>query len=296
MQARPPAPSRPSPLGRRRRAAPAPSSGSAAPVVPAAPPPPLPPLPALPLAPAAPVVPAAPLVPPPPFRRPRRHARRCPRHRSRAASAGRAGAAARARAAARTRRAARARAAVRATAARRSAVARAGIGNPRQAAPPSETRKAQSVPLLSCPLLQHMARFCSEKRRRRAGSRPRGDELHGDPQPGLERSPRTPARSTSAIRSCSLNDGADDNWQGEYAVLLANSGGPKLAGIVVNTSPPWPDIDANIAGWRGLVAAARASGLARHPRSDREHRARARSSRERPDRRHGPEPIGRARA
>ena len=57
------------------------------------------------------------------------------------------------------------------------------------------------------------------------------------------------------------NDGADDNWQGEYAILLANSGGPKLAGIIVNTSAPWPDIDANIAGWRGLVAAARAGGL-----------------------------------
>jgi hypothetical protein len=58
-----------------------------------------------------------------------------------------------------------------------------------------------------------------------------------------------------------VNDGADDNWQGEYAVLLANSTGPKLAGIVVNTSPNWQDIDANVAGWRGLVAAARASGL-----------------------------------
>jgi len=57
------------------------------------------------------------------------------------------------------------------------------------------------------------------------------------------------------------NDGAEDNWQGEYAVLLASSGGPKLAGIIINTSPPWPDLDANIAGWRGLVAAATASGL-----------------------------------
>jgi hypothetical protein len=57
------------------------------------------------------------------------------------------------------------------------------------------------------------------------------------------------------------NDGAYDNWQGEYAVLLANSGGPALAGIIVNTSGPWPDIDANIAGWRGLVAAAGGSGL-----------------------------------
>jgi hypothetical protein len=58
-----------------------------------------------------------------------------------------------------------------------------------------------------------------------------------------------------------VNDGTDDNWQGEYAVLLANTGGPKLAGIVVNTSPNWGDIDVNVAGWRGLVAAARASGL-----------------------------------
>ena len=61
------------------------------------------------------------------------------------------------------------------------------------------------------------------------------------------------------------NDGAYDNWQGEYAVLLASAGGPKLAGIVVNTSPPWPDLDSNVAGWRGLVAAARASGLANIP-------------------------------
>jgi hypothetical protein len=61
------------------------------------------------------------------------------------------------------------------------------------------------------------------------------------------------------------NDGAYDNWQGEYAVLLANSGGPKLAGIIVNTSSPWPDLDANITGWRGLVAAARSSGLRNIP-------------------------------
>jgi len=57
------------------------------------------------------------------------------------------------------------------------------------------------------------------------------------------------------------NDGVTDNWQGEYAVLLANGGGPKLAGIIVNTSGPWPDLETNISGWRGLVAAARASGL-----------------------------------
>ena len=38
-----------------------------------------------------------------------------------------------------------------------------------------------------------------------------------------------------------VNDGAHDNWQGEYAVLLANGGGPPLAGIIVNASrPPGP--------------------------------------------------------
>ena len=57
------------------------------------------------------------------------------------------------------------------------------------------------------------------------------------------------------------NDGAYDNWQGEYAVLLANGGGPPLAGIIVNTSGPWPDLDTNVGGWRGLVSAARSSGL-----------------------------------
>jgi hypothetical protein len=57
------------------------------------------------------------------------------------------------------------------------------------------------------------------------------------------------------------NDGISDNWQGEYAVLLANAGGPKLAGIIVSSSPIWQDIDTNITGWRGLVQAARDSGL-----------------------------------
>ena len=62
-----------------------------------------------------------------------------------------------------------------------------------------------------------------------------------------------------------VNDGADDNWQGEYAMLLANAGGSKLAGIVVGASPPWPDIEVNIGGWRGLVSAARASGMGAIP-------------------------------
>jgi len=61
------------------------------------------------------------------------------------------------------------------------------------------------------------------------------------------------------------NDGPNDNWQGEYAVLLANGGGSQLAGIVVNASPAWPDIQTNITGWRDLVAAARSSGLRNIP-------------------------------
>jgi hypothetical protein len=58
-----------------------------------------------------------------------------------------------------------------------------------------------------------------------------------------------------------LNDGPSDNWQGEYALLLANGGGPRVAGIVVSSSPPWPDLQENVDGWRKMVAAARASGL-----------------------------------
>ena len=58
-----------------------------------------------------------------------------------------------------------------------------------------------------------------------------------------------------------VNDGPGDNWQGEYAVLLANGGGSPLAGIIVNASSPWPDLTGNVAGWRDLVSAARNSGL-----------------------------------
>lgn len=57
------------------------------------------------------------------------------------------------------------------------------------------------------------------------------------------------------------NDGYVDNWQGEYAVLLANTGGPPLAGIIINDSWPWPELEDNIAGWEQMVTAARESGL-----------------------------------
>jgi hypothetical protein len=62
-----------------------------------------------------------------------------------------------------------------------------------------------------------------------------------------------------------VNDGAYDNWFGEYAVLLANGGGPPLAGIVVDANADWPDIQTNIGGYRDLVAAARSSGLSNLP-------------------------------
>jgi len=62
-----------------------------------------------------------------------------------------------------------------------------------------------------------------------------------------------------------LNDGAYDNWFGEYAMLLANGGGAPLAGIIVDQNPAWPDIQTNVGGYRDLVAAARASGLTNLP-------------------------------
>jgi len=62
-----------------------------------------------------------------------------------------------------------------------------------------------------------------------------------------------------------LNDGAYDNWSGEYAVLLANGGGSPLAGIVVDETSDWPDIETNVAGYRDLVDAARSSGLTNLP-------------------------------
>jgi hypothetical protein len=44
-------------------------------------------------------------------------------------------------------------------------------------------------------------------------------------------------------------------------VLFANAGGPRLAGIVIDYSRYWPQLDDSVASWRALVNAARASGL-----------------------------------
>jgi hypothetical protein len=62
-----------------------------------------------------------------------------------------------------------------------------------------------------------------------------------------------------------LNDGAYDNWSGEYAVLLANGGGSPLAGIIVNENSAWPNIQTNVGGYQALVSAARSSGLTNLP-------------------------------
>jgi hypothetical protein len=62
-----------------------------------------------------------------------------------------------------------------------------------------------------------------------------------------------------------LNDSESDNWQGEYAVLLANGGGPRLVGIIVGTNPNSPILEDNVAEWRKLVKAARASRLQNIP-------------------------------
>ncbi len=61
------------------------------------------------------------------------------------------------------------------------------------------------------------------------------------------------------------DDNWSDNWDGEYASLWANSGGPALKGIIVTTSAYWPDANANVAGWNRFVSAARASGLRNIP-------------------------------
>ncbi len=61
------------------------------------------------------------------------------------------------------------------------------------------------------------------------------------------------------------NDGWSDNWSGEYAALLANNGGPALAGIIANPSKYWPNVNDNAMGWNNLVEAARSAGLAGIP-------------------------------
>lgn len=61
------------------------------------------------------------------------------------------------------------------------------------------------------------------------------------------------------------NDGWKDNWQGEYAMLLASKGTARLLAIIVSDSRYWIDVNDNAAGWKNMVTAARSSGLKNIP-------------------------------
>ncbi len=57
------------------------------------------------------------------------------------------------------------------------------------------------------------------------------------------------------------NDGARDNWHGEYALLLAASRRVTLAGIAVNSVIYYPDLELNVSNFRSMIQAARDSGM-----------------------------------
>lgn len=60
------------------------------------------------------------------------------------------------------------------------------------------------------------------------------------------------------------NDGPTDNWQGEFAFLLAATG-LELTGLIVNDSTAWPDLESNVSGWQGMLEAASESGISGLP-------------------------------
>ncbi|RYZ02732.1 MAG: hypothetical protein EOO73_30700 [Myxococcales bacterium] len=62
-----------------------------------------------------------------------------------------------------------------------------------------------------------------------------------------------------------VNDGALDNWQVEYAALLASSRRARLVGLVVNSSAEYPSLEANVSHFRDLIAAGRTSGMTQLP-------------------------------
>lgn len=62
-----------------------------------------------------------------------------------------------------------------------------------------------------------------------------------------------------------LNDGPRDNWQGEYAIVLAAAARLQLVGIVVDGSGVYPDLQENVAGFRRMIEAARQSGMQNLP-------------------------------
>ncbi len=58
-----------------------------------------------------------------------------------------------------------------------------------------------------------------------------------------------------------VNDGALDNWQVEYAALLAATRRAELLGLVVNVNVEYDSIETNVGNFRKLIAAARDSGM-----------------------------------
>lgn len=62
-----------------------------------------------------------------------------------------------------------------------------------------------------------------------------------------------------------VNDGGLDNWQVEYAALLASSRRARLLGVVVNSNAEYPSLETNVTNFRDLVAAGRQSGMTQLP-------------------------------
>ena len=62
-----------------------------------------------------------------------------------------------------------------------------------------------------------------------------------------------------------INDGALDNWQGEYAALFAASGQLRMVGLIVDSSVSYPSLESNVGGFRQMLTAARDSGMAHLP-------------------------------
>jgi hypothetical protein len=62
-----------------------------------------------------------------------------------------------------------------------------------------------------------------------------------------------------------VNDGPRDNWQGEFALVLASLGQINLAGIIVDATNVYPTLETNTQGWRDMVKAARDSGMRNIP-------------------------------
>ena len=83
------------------------------------------------------------------------------------------------------------------------------------------------------------------------------------------------------------------DWLGEYAVLLANNGGPPLADIIINASKTWGDLGINTSGWNDLVKAARDSGLQNIPERHVERGRRLEDAGQRSDRFDHPQQLPR---